>query len=46
MLTGDKKTTAELVGEKVGIDKSHIIAEVLPTEKASHVEKIKKKESL
>lgn len=42
MLTGDKRATAEIVGEKAGIDKSHIIAEVLPTEKAYYVEKIKK----
>lgn len=38
LLTGDNKRVAAYVGEKVGIDK--VIAEVLPQEKASKIEKL------
>lgn len=36
MLTGDNRLTADYIGEKVGVD--HVIAEVLPDDKASVVE--------
>lgn len=38
MLTGDNKLTANYIGEKVGVD--HVIAEVLPNDKASVVEQL------
>ena len=38
MLTGDNKLTAEYIGKKVGVD--HVIAEVLPNDKASVVENL------
>ena len=40
MLTGDNKLTANYIGEKVGVD--HVIAEVLPNDKASVVEQLQK----
>lgn len=40
MLTGDNKLTADYIGKKVGVD--HVIAEVLPNDKASVVEKLQK----
>lgn len=40
MLTGDNKLTANYIGEKVGVD--HVIAEVLPNDKASVVENLQK----
>lgn len=40
MLTGDNKLTAEYIGKKVGVD--HVIAEVLPNDKASVVENLQK----
>lgn len=36
MLTGDNRLTADYIGKKVGVD--HVIAEVLPNDKASVVE--------
>ena len=39
MLTGDGKTTAEAVGRELGIDE--VIADVLPEEKASVVQRLK-----
>ena len=38
MLTGDNRLTADYIGQKVGVD--HVIAEVLPNDKASVVEKL------
>jgi Cu+-exporting ATPase len=38
MLTGDSRTTAEAVARRLGID--HVIAEVLPNEKAEAVKKL------
>lgn len=40
MLTGDKKSTAEAVGEKVGIDE--VFSELLPEDKAMAIENLKK----
>ena len=40
MLTGDNKLTAEYIGKKVNVD--HVIAEVLPNDKASVVENLQK----
>ena len=38
MLTGDNRLTADYIGKKVGVD--HVIAEVLPNDKASVVEQL------
>ena len=40
MLTGDNRLTADYIGKKVGVD--HVIAEVLPNDKASVVETLQK----
>ena len=40
MLTGDRKDTARYVAETVGLDEFH--AELLPTDKVSHVERLQK----
>ena len=40
MLTGDNRLTADYIGSKVGVD--HVIAEVLPNDKASVVENLQK----
>lgn len=40
MLTGDNQLTADYIGKKVGVD--HVIAEVLPNDKASVVEALQK----
>ncbi|MBQ8194839.1 MAG: heavy metal translocating P-type ATPase [Oscillospiraceae bacterium] len=39
MLTGDNRRTAEVIREQAGVDE--VIAEVLPTGKAEHIDKIK-----
>lgn len=40
MLTGDNRLTADYIGSQVGVD--HVIAEVLPGDKASVVERLQK----
>ena len=40
MLTGDNRLTADYIGKKVGVD--HVIAEVLPNDKASVVDSLQK----
>lgn len=40
MLTGDNQLTADYIGKKVGVD--HVIAEVMPNDKASVVENLQK----
>lgn len=37
MMTGDNKRTAEAIAQQVGINSSHLMAEVLPEEKAAKV---------
>ncbi len=41
MVTGDRLSTSEAVGERVGIKPDEVISEVLPNEKAAIVEKLK-----
>lgn len=41
MITGDNKITALAIGREIGIDESHVVAEVLPTEKQEKVKSIK-----
>ncbi len=40
LLTGDARTTADAVAAAVGIDADHVIAEVLPGEKAAAIERL------
>ncbi len=42
MLTGDNRLSAEYIGKRAGVD--HVIAEVLPDEKAMVIEKLQKEE--
>lgn len=43
MLTGDNKKTGELVGEKLGFEKENIFTKLLPQDKVSIFNEIKKK---
>lgn len=43
MMTGDNQRTAEYIGEQVGLDSTHIYAEVLPEDKATHVKLLEDK---
>ncbi|MGV9204907.1 MAG: heavy metal translocating P-type ATPase, partial [Promethearchaeia archaeon] len=40
MLTGDNKQTALNIGKELGFDEDHILAEILPNEKAETVQKL------
>ncbi|MFX1295884.1 MAG: heavy metal translocating P-type ATPase [Promethearchaeota archaeon] len=40
MLTGDNKQTALIIGKELNIDENHILAEVLPNEKALTIKKL------
>ena len=44
MITGDNKETAFIIGKTLQIDEKHILAEVLPNEKAQTIEKLQKSE--
>jgi len=41
LLTGDNRKTAYYFAEKIGLDKRSVISEVLPSEKAEYVKKVK-----
>jgi len=41
MITGDNQKTADVIGEKVGVD--HVLAEVLPEEKAKAIKSLQEK---
>ena len=40
MLTGDNKQTALIIGKELGFDENHIIAEVLPNDKAFKIKEL------
>ncbi|MDP3955282.1 MAG: copper-translocating P-type ATPase [bacterium] len=42
LITGDNPRTAAAIGEKAGIDKNHIMAEVAPQDKAAKITELKK----
>ena len=44
MLTGDNKQTALIIGKELGIDEKHILAEVLPNEKALTIKSLQESE--
>lgn len=44
MLTGDNKQTALNIGKELGFDELHILAEVLPNEKAETIKKLQNSE--
>ncbi|MCF6093968.1 heavy metal translocating P-type ATPase [Microaerobacter geothermalis] len=46
MITGDNVRTAHAIARQVGIKPENVLAEVLPEEKASNVEKLKKEERI
>ncbi len=43
MITGDNQRTAEAIGKEVGLDSDHILAHVLPENKASEVKRLQNK---
>lgn len=43
LLTGDNRKTADFFAEKIGLDRNNVISEVLPSEKADYVSKIRDK---
>jgi Cu+-exporting ATPase len=40
MITGDNRRTAQAIGHLLGIDKDHIFAEVLPSQKSEYVQQL------
>jgi Cu+-exporting ATPase len=45
MITGDNLPTAQTIGQLVGIDQDHIIADVLPQDKANQIKKLQNSDS-
>lgn len=45
MLTGDNERTAKAVAKQVGIDPENVRAEVLPEDKADHVEELQQRDA-
>lgn len=44
MLTGDNKDTAHTIGKELGFDHDHILAEILPNEKAFKIKELQENE--